>query len=51
MNNKKYNFYDTSSLLKRATDLFEDPDEKIIISSITLEELEDIKNTQRRRIQ
>lgn len=43
MNNKKYNFYDTSSLLKRATDLFDDPDEKIIISSITLEELEDIK--------
>lgn len=43
MNNKKYNFYDTSSLLKRATDLFDNPDEKIIISSITLEELEDIK--------
>lgn len=38
-----YNFYDTSSLLMRATTLFDDPEEKIIISTITLGELEEIK--------
>lgn len=40
---KIYNFYDTSSLLLRANTLFENEDEQIIISSITLQELEDIK--------
>lgn len=38
-----YNFYDTSSLLLKASTLFEDPAEHIIISSITLKELEEIK--------
>ena len=38
-----YNFYDTSSLLLKANTLFEDPAEKIVISSITLKELEEIK--------
>ena len=38
-----YNFYDTSSLLLRADNLFKDPDEQIIISTITLKELEEIK--------
>lgn len=37
-----YYFYDTSSLLLKANSLFE-TEEKIIISSITLQELEDIK--------
>lgn len=37
-----YNFYDTSSLLLKANDLFEE-EENIVISSITLEELEGIK--------
>ena len=40
-----YYFYDTSSLLKRYGDLFDNPKEKIVISSITLQELEDIKNS------
>lgn len=38
-----YNFYDTSSLLLKANTLFETPEEQIIISSITLKELEEIK--------
>ena len=38
-----YNFYDTSSLLMRASTLFDDPEEKIIISTVTLSELEEIK--------
>lgn len=38
------NFYDTSSLLLKANNLFSDKEEKIIISSITLNELEGIKN-------
>lgn len=42
---KNYNFYDTCSLLLRANNLFKDPEEKIIISSITLNELENIKNS------
>lgn len=37
-----YNFYDTSSLLLKADELFND-DEQIFISSITLKELERIK--------
>ena len=40
--NNTYNFYDTSSLLLRASNLFEE-EENIVISSITLQELEDIK--------
>lgn len=36
-------FYDTSSLLLKANDLF-DKDENFAISSITLQELESIKN-------
>lgn len=40
-----YNFYDTCSLLMRAADLFDDVNEKIIISSVTLEELENIKTS------
>lgn len=39
-----YNFYDTSSLLKRANDLFQ-TEEQVVISSITLEELENIKES------
>lgn len=38
-----YNFYDTSSLLLKASTLF-DTEEHIVISSITLQELEEIKN-------
>ena len=41
---KNYNFYDTSSLLLKANTLFED-NEKVIISSITLTELEEIKTS------
>ena len=37
-------FYDTSSLLLKAENLFDD-DEKFVISSITLEELENIKTS------
>ena len=40
-----YNFYDTSSLLLKASNLFEDEEEKIVISSITLSELEEIKSS------
>ena len=40
---KTYNFYDTSSLLLKANTLFENPEEQIVISSITLKELEEIK--------
>ena len=40
-----YNFYDTCSLLMRAADLFDDVNEKIIISSVTLQELENIKTS------
>ncbi len=39
-----YSFYDTSSLLLRVNDLFE-KEEKLAISSITLEELENIKTS------
>ena len=44
---KTYNFYDTSSLLIRGEHLFDDPNENIIISSITLNELENIKSSNR----
>lgn len=41
---KTYNFYDTSSLLLKVNSLFED-DNPVIISSITIVELEEIKNS------
>ena len=40
-----YHFYDTCSLLLRANDLFNNPSENIIISSVTLNELENIKTS------
>ena len=43
MKMKTYKFYDTCSLLLRANNLFEDDNERIVISSITLNELESIK--------
>lgn len=42
--NTVYGFYDTNALLKRVDDLFE-KEENIIISSITLTELENIKTS------
>lgn len=38
-----YKFYDTCSLLLKANNLFDEENTKIIISSISLQELEDIK--------
>lgn len=43
MKKTKIKFYDTSSLLLKASSLFDD-DELFAISSITLEELENIKS-------
>ena len=43
-----YKFYDTSSLLLRADNLFNNSDEQIIISTITLKELEEIKTNARK---
>lgn len=43
-----YKFYDTSSLLLQADNLFNDSDEQIIISTITLKELEEIKTNARK---
>lgn len=40
---KTYKFYDTSSLLLKVDTLFENPEDNIVISSITLNELEHIK--------
>ena len=40
----EYHFYDTSSLLMRASNLF-DIEENIVISTITLKELENIKSS------
>ena len=40
-----YHFYDTCSLLLRAGNLFENKDEHIVISSVTLDELENIKTS------
>ena len=40
---KTYKFYDTSSLLLKVDTLFENPEEEVVISSITLKELEHIK--------
>lgn len=42
---KKYKFYDTCSLLLKAGHIFDEPETEIIISSITLEELETIKTS------
>ena len=39
------NFYDTCSLLSKANTLFTDNEERFVISSITLEELENIKTS------
>lgn len=39
-----YKFYDTCSLLLKANNLFDEDDVQVVISSITLQELEDIKN-------
>lgn len=44
----KYNFYDTSSLLLRADNLFNNENETIVISTITLKELEEIKTNGRK---
>lgn len=44
----KYIFYDTCSLLLKGQSLFEDENEKAIISSVTLRELEDIKTSERK---
>lgn len=43
-----YKFYDTCSLLLKSTHLFDDDNTQVIISSITLQELEDIKNSSRK---
>ena len=48
---KTYNFYDTSSLILRAENLFEDPNENIVISSITLQELENLKTSYSRDLE
>jgi predicted ribonuclease YlaK len=40
-----YKFYDTCSLLLKANHLFDEEDVKIVISSITLQELEEIKTS------
>lgn len=42
------NFYDTCSLLLKANNLFEKEEEQFVISSITLEELENIKTSSNR---
>lgn len=41
----KYKFYDTCSLLEKASNLWAAPDEQLVVSSITLEELENIKTS------
>ena len=41
---KKFKFYDTCSILLKANFLFQD-EENIVISSVTLEELENIKTS------
>lgn len=40
-----YKFYDTCSLLLKTNHLFDDKDSKVVISSVTLQELEDIKTS------
>lgn len=43
-----YKFYDTCSLLLNSGHLFDNPKEKPVISSITIQELEDIKSSNRK---
>ena len=43
-----YLYYDTSSLLLNINHLFDNPEDKIIISSITFQELEDIKTSNKK---
>ena len=43
-----YKFYDTCSLLLKGEHLFDIPDEKVVISSISLQELEEIKSFSRK---
>lgn len=43
-----YKFYDTCSLLLNSNHLFDNPNEKPVISSITIQELEDIKTSGRK---
>lgn len=43
-----YKFYDTCSLLLNSSHLFDNPKEKPVISSITIQELEDIKSSNRK---
>lgn len=40
-----YKFYDTCSLLLKANHLFDEEDVRVVISSVSLQELEDIKNS------
>lgn len=40
-----YKFYDTCSLLLNSNHLFDNPNERTVISSISLQELEDIKTS------
>lgn len=40
-----YKFYDTCSLLLKASHLFDEENTKVVISSITLQELEEIKKS------
>lgn len=40
-----YLFYDTSSLLLNVNHLFDNPNDKVVISSVTLQELEEIKTS------
>lgn len=44
----KHKFYDTCSLLLKAGHIFDEPEEVVVISSITLEELENIKSSSRK---
>ena len=45
---KKHKFYDTCSLLLKAGHIFDELDTTVVISSITLEELENIKTSSRK---
>ena len=46
-----YKFFDTCSLLAKAGHIFDDKSYKTIISSITLQELEDIKTSARKDVE
>ena len=43
-----YLFYDTSSLLLNINHLFDNPNDRIVISSITFQELEEIKTSNKK---